>query len=117
MVIFPIKKDENSLMKELFILVALFCAAGSAFAFGIDEFVKEAFAGVNTYLGGRNSFEIVSQTIPGTAMPGRAADPARSPISLEGKAYEHGLGMHADTRVRITFGEPMKRFSAVGGID
>ncbi|MBP5273855.1 MAG: alpha-galactosidase [Abditibacteriota bacterium] len=103
----------------LFIVMALplLFAAACACAGDIDAFVKSAFSGENAFLGGKNTFEIVSETIAGTTRIGRAADPMASKVSLGGKQYEHGLGLHANTQLRITFGEPVKSFSALGGID
>ncbi len=39
------------------------------------------------------------------------------PIRLAGQTFEHGLGTHADSQIRLRAGQPIRRFRAVVGMD
>jgi alpha-galactosidase len=39
------------------------------------------------------------------------------PIRLAGQTFEHGLGTHADSRIRLRAGQPIRRLRAVAGLD
>ncbi len=96
----------------------LLAVAAEALAGAAGDFARAAFSGAGGYEPETGVFEVVREFQEGnTTRINTYVDDRGLPISLGGRSYDSGFGVHADSLLRFRLPEGCVSFRAAGGID